>query len=36
MIADRYAGGSDLLAVSGVRRSSGLMTVRITLVATCV
>src|SRR5438094_2857838 len=35
MTAGRYAGGSDLRAVSGVRRSSGLMTARITLVATC-
>ena len=31
-----YAGGSGLLAVSGVRRSKGLMIARITLVATCV
>ena len=31
---ERYAGGSSLPARSGVRRSSGLMTVRIVLVAT--
>jgi len=36
MIAVAYAGGSGLLAVSGVRRSKGLMIARITLVATCV
>ena len=36
MIAVAYAGGLGLLAVSGVRRSKGLMIARITLVATCV
>jgi len=35
MATGRYAGGSDILLVSGVRRSSGLVTARITLVATC-
>jgi hypothetical protein len=33
--ADRYAGGSGLLATSGVSRSSGLITLRMVLVATC-
>src|SRR5215471_20448608 len=36
IIAVAYVGGSGLLAVSGVRRSKGLMIARITLVATCV
>ena len=31
---ERYAGGSPLQARSGVRRSSGLMTARIVLMAT--
>jgi hypothetical protein len=34
MCAGRYGGGVSLLARSGVRRSSGLMTSRIVLVAT--
>jgi hypothetical protein len=35
MIAGGYAGGSFLFTRSGVRRSNGLMTVRMVLVATC-
>jgi hypothetical protein len=34
MIAVAYVGGAGLLAISGVRRSSGLKTARIVLVAT--